>query len=116
RIASRTASDGRLVDDDHFVDQIEPGDLLVCRRRFLRAIKMPLKRPHEDVIEACRKADWIDATLGWFRKGMSRRNITLVEKAFPNCGFHASLLRLAKEYGGSTIVGGIKVTRGILKW
>ncbi len=72
--------------------------------------------PHEDVIEACRKADWIDATLGWFRKGMSRRNITLVEKAFPNCGFHASLLRLAKEYGGSTIVGGIKVTREILKW
>ena len=72
--------------------------------------------PHEDVIEACRKADWIDATLGWLRKGMSRRNITLVEKAFPNCGFHASLLRLAKEYGGSTIVGGIKVTRGILKW
>ena len=72
--------------------------------------------PYELVVEACRKADWIDATKGWIRKGMSRRNIAAVEAAFPNCGFHQSLLRLAKDYGGSTLVGGIRVTRSIVKW
>jgi hypothetical protein len=71
---------------------------------------------HQELIEACRKADWIDATKGWVRNGLSRSAIAKVESAFPNCGFHQSLMRLAREYGGSTIVGGFKVTRGIVKW
>lgn len=71
---------------------------------------------HEKVIEACRRADWIDASKGWLRKGLSRANIRKVESTFPNCGFHASLMRLAKDHGGSTLIGGIKVTRGIVKW
>ena len=76
----------------------------------------PYKGTHQDVIEACRKADWIDATQGWVRKGMSSSAIARVEATFPNCGFHRTLLRLAKEYGGSTLVGGFKVVRGIVKW
>ncbi len=72
--------------------------------------------PHEQVIEACRKADWIDATQGWLRKGINGVSIKRVEAAFPNCGFHRSLLRMAKDYSGSTLVGLIKVTRGIVKW
>ncbi|EOW9353376.1 phosphohydrolase [Vibrio cholerae] len=76
----------------------------------------PYKGPHEQVIEACRKADWIDASKGIIRKGLSREEIKKVESAFPNLGFHDTLLRLAKDYGGSTLVGGIKVTRGIVKW
>jgi len=75
----------------------------------------PYKGTHQDVIEACRKADWIDATQGWVRKGMSRSAIAQVESTFPNCGFHKALLRLAKEFGGSTIIGGFKVVRGIVK-
>ncbi|HBE68960.1 MAG TPA: phosphohydrolase [Planctomycetaceae bacterium] len=71
---------------------------------------------HEEVVEACRRADWIDASQGWIRKGVSKSNIRAVQAAFPNHGFHKSLLRLAKELGGSTVVGGYKVTRGILKW
>ena len=49
------------------------------------------------------------------RKGVSRSTIKEVGVAFPNRGFHATLLRLAKDYGGSTLVGGWKVTRGIVK-
>ena len=49
-------------------------------------------------------------------QGMGREQIQQVEKAFPNFGFHATLLRLAKDYGGSTIVGSIKVILGIVKW
>jgi hypothetical protein len=74
------------------------------------------KGVHATVIEACRKADWIDATQGWCRKGISRSDIAKVESTFPNCGFHKTLLRLAKDYGGSTFVGGFKVMRGIVKW
>jgi len=76
----------------------------------------PYRGPHAEIIEACRRADWIDASLGWVRKGMPRRSIREVEHAFPNLGFHAALVRLAKDIGGSTLGGGIKVVRGIVKW
>lgn len=76
----------------------------------------PYKGANQNVIEACRKADWIDATKGKVRKGMSRAAISTVEAAFPNLGFHDTLVRLAKDYGGSTLVGGFKVMRGIMKW
>ncbi|MEE9335786.1 MAG: hypothetical protein V3U65_16970 [Granulosicoccaceae bacterium] len=74
------------------------------------------KGPNKNVIEACRKADWIDATKGKLRKGMSKDAIAKVEAAFPNLGFHDALSRLAREYGGSTLVGGYKVVRSIVKW
>ncbi len=76
----------------------------------------PYRGPHQNIIEACRKADWIDASKGMVRKGMSKAAIAEVESAFPNLGFHDTLLRLAKDYGGSTLKGGMKVTRGIVKW
>ncbi|EDY86274.1 metal dependent phosphohydrolase [gamma proteobacterium HTCC5015] len=76
----------------------------------------PYKGPHQAVIEACRKADWIDASKGTLRKGMSKQAIKDVEAAFPNLGFHKTLLRLTKTYGGSMLSGGVKVTRGIVKW
>jgi len=77
---------------------------------------LPYRGPHRDIIEACRKADWIDASKGILRKGMSRGAIAEVEAEFPNLGFNDSLMRLAKDYGGSTLVGSIKVTLGIVKW
>lgn len=72
--------------------------------------------PHQEVIEACRKADWIDASKGLLRKGLPRSEVRRVEEAFPNLGFHNALVRLAGDYGGSTIVGGLKVVAGIVKW
>lgn len=76
----------------------------------------PYTGPNREIIEACRKADWIDASKGILRKGMSKAAIKAVEAAFPNLGFHDTLMRLAKDYGGSTLVGGIKVALGIVKW
>ena len=76
----------------------------------------PYKGTHQKVIEACRKADWVDASKGIIRKGISKTSVSEVESAFPNLGFHDTLLRLAKDYGGSTIVGGVKVSLGIVKW
>ena len=76
----------------------------------------PYRGPHREVIEACRRADWIDASRGMLRKGMSEAAIKEVEATFPNLGFHDTLLRVAREYGGSTVAGGIKVTLGVAKW
>lgn len=76
----------------------------------------PYKGRHEEVINACRKADWIDASMGTIRKGLSKENIKDVEATFANYGFHKTLMRLAKDYGGSTLVGGILVTKGIVKF
>ena len=76
----------------------------------------PYTGPHRDIIEACRKADWIDASKGMLRKGLSKAAIGEVEAAFPNLGFHDTLMRLAKDYGGSTLVGGLTVALGIVKW
>jgi hypothetical protein len=77
---------------------------------------LPYKGPNEKVIEACRKADWVDASKGRIRKGLSKAVVQEVEAAFPNLGFHKALLRLTKNYGGSVLVGGIQLTRGIIKW
>ena len=76
----------------------------------------PYHGPHQAVIEACRKADWIDANKGMVRKGMSKANIKAVEAAFPNLGFHDALIRLAKDNDGSTVRGLMRVVKGIVKW
>ena len=72
--------------------------------------------PGQEIVEACRKADWVDFTLGFMRKGIEKTAIAEVRNAFPEEGFHKTLLRMTKEYGGSTLAGSIKVTRGIVKW
>ncbi len=71
--------------------------------------------PHQEVVEACRKADWIDATMGQVRKGMSKANVASVESAFPNFGFHKTLMRLPTDHGQSLAAGGWKVLRNIVK-
>jgi len=73
------------------------------------------KGPHQELIEACRKADWVDATQGMIRKGLPRAAVRKVEATFPNLGFHRALLRLTKEVGGSTLAGGFAALRDILK-
>ena len=47
--------------------------------------------------------------------GKRKEKKKAVEKAFHNCGFHKTLMRLTKDYAGSTFIGGMKVTRGIVK-
>jgi hypothetical protein len=71
---------------------------------------------NQNVIEACRKADRIDASKGKLLKGMSLVAIAEVEAEIPNLGFHDSLIRQAKDCVGSTIDGGLKMTLGIVKW
>ncbi|WP_264876593.1 phosphohydrolase [Vibrio agarivorans] len=103
-----------LADNEEFGWGLDP-DLLRGAIHWHHKIT-PYTGPNAKLIEACRKADWIDASKGMVKKGMSKEAIAKVEAAFPNNGFHDTLLRLAKDYGGSTLVGGLKVTHGIVKW
>lgn len=102
-----------LADNDTYAWGLDP-ELLAGAIHWHHKVT-PYTGKHAKVIEACRKADWVDASKGHLRKGLSKAAIKQVEDAFPNLGFHDTLLRLAKDYGGSTLVGGIKVTRGIVK-
>jgi hypothetical protein len=44
------------------------------------------------LIEAFRRADWIDVSLGWLRFGLTRSFVRETLSVFPNAGFHRFLL------------------------
>ncbi len=46
------------------------------------------------LVESFRKADLVDVSLGMLRSGLSRKQVKLVRKSFPNSGFHKTFLRL----------------------
>lgn len=47
------------------------------------------------LVEAFRKADWIDVSLGMLRFGLPSRFVSEVRAAFPNAGFHRRLVQLS---------------------
>ncbi len=47
-----------------------------------------------DLVEAFRKADWVDVSHGIIAYGVSRRFLREVFAAFPNAGFHKRLVQL----------------------
>lgn len=76
----------------------------------------PYRGPDADVVNAVRRADWIDATQGKVRHGVPRDQIAIVEAAIPTEGFHETLSRLAGDLnGGKTIGGMLKVIRRVYK-
>jgi len=108
------SEEAALADNEKFGWELDPDALRGAIHWHHKIFRY--KGPHQAVIEACRKAHWIDASQGRIRKGLPRAAIKEVELAFENHGFHKSLLRLAKDYGGSTLVGSIKVTLGTVKF
>ena len=56
----------------------------------------PFSGPNADIVNAARKADWIDATMGLVSKGMPKEHIHKVESEIANAGFHDTL----KGFGG----------------
>lgn len=51
--------------------------------------------PNGRLAEAFRRSDLVDVSLGLFRCGLSRSDITAVRSRFPNAGFHRRLIQLA---------------------
>lgn len=72
--------------------------------------------PNERVIDSARKADWIDASGGLRRMGLTTRQVKSVEDAIPSFGFADVLQRLAGDLGGNRLAGNLKVLRHVFKW
>lgn len=75
----------------------------------------PYSGPGANVVNAIRKGDWIDATGGMVRKGLTKQQVAEVEAAIPNYGFDAVLQRLAKDLGGTAVLGNLRVLRKVFK-
>lgn len=76
----------------------------------------PYTGPHSDLVNAVRRADWIDATQGLFRKGLPKAEIDRVNAAIPALGFYDSLNRLAADLNDGNKTGGLlKVIRTVYK-
>ncbi len=76
----------------------------------------PYRGPHARIVEAVRKADWVDASGGKIRKGLSKAQVQAVEAAIPSYGFADVLQRLAVDLGGSALAGNLRVLRTVFKW
>lgn len=75
------------------------------------------KGPHADVVNAVRKADWIDASQGQVRKGLTKAQIAAVNDAIPILGFPDVLMRLAADLNHGRKMGGLmKVLANVYKW
>ncbi len=72
--------------------------------------------PHHRLVEAVRRADWIDATSGVRRMGLSRAQVRTVEHAIDSHGFATVLRRLMGNLGGSLLGGGVTLLRTVFKW
>lgn len=76
----------------------------------------PYRGKGEAVINAVRKGDWIDASQGLVRKGLSKAQVAQVQASIPDYGFPDVLQRLAKELGGNALNGNLRVLRKVFKW
>jgi len=57
--------------------------------------KVTSSRPNpQSLVEAFRRADWIDVTLGLRRFGLPRPFVAAVAATWPNAGFHRRLVEL----------------------
>lgn len=61
----------------------------------------PFRGADADIVNAVRKADWIDATAGVVRTGMPKACIRKVTEAIPAAGFYDTLKRIGPQLTGS---------------
>ncbi len=54
----------------------------------------PWAAPGGERVEAFRKADLVDVSLGMIRFGLPRQFVADVRRTFPNAGFHKRLVQL----------------------
>ena len=77
----------------------------------------PYRGPYADVVNAVRKADWVDATGGWVKSGLSKRQIASVTAAIPVAGFPDMLMPLVKDLaGGNRFSELLRVLTHVYKW
>jgi hypothetical protein len=73
-----------------FADQIE--ELIGQHHKIL-----PYRRPGGWLVDAFRRADWIDLSFGWSRPGLPRSFRREVWATFPRAGFHGRLVQFGAK-------------------
>lgn len=76
----------------------------------------PFEGPNADVVNAVRRADWIDASKGTIKMGMATADVKAAVAAIPYAGFHDTLQRLAPELGGTTLSGLYRLISRVYRW
>lgn len=76
-------------DLEHWQPQIRD---MICQHHKLRTFKSDL------LVEAFRKGDLVDFSLGIFNCGLPRSLVSEVKAAFPNAGFHKCLVGIAARW------------------
>mmetsp|Transcript_8246 Transcript_8246/g.12009 ORF Transcript_8246/g.12009 Transcript_8246/m.12009 type:complete len:216 (-) Transcript_8246:59-706(-) len=64
----------------------------------------PFKGQHAQVVNAVRKADWVDFSFGVVHYGLSRQHVSKVRNAIPEAGFHDTLTQFTlgnRSHGGN---------------
>lgn len=82
---------------------------LVCNLIHWHHKVTPFRGSDAEVVNAVRKADWVDASGGRVTKGLSRRDILDVMTAIPPRGFYETLMRLPGELNRGKTLGGLGV-------
>jgi len=75
----------------------------------------PFRGPGSEVVNAVRRADWIDATGGRRRMGLSKAQVKAVTDSVPEAGFSDAVNRLVVDLGGSKMRGHARVLRHVYK-
>lgn len=71
---------------------------------------------HADIINAVRKADWIDATQGVVHQGMPRQHIKDCVRQVPYNGFHGILMAFGSKLYGINFLRIVKEISSIYKY
>lgn len=79
-----------LRENDH-EDWITSVSIIIREHHKIR----PYRGDHARLVEAFRRADLADVSLGLIRPGLPKDVVRLVRRHFPNAGFHKRLLQLA---------------------
>ena len=79
-------------------------DIIIYHHKFTA-----FKGQNEAIVNAVRCADWIDASMTLFTKGIPRAQVRKVQKEIPNAGFHNTL----RAFFFGTRVNGWNIFRSI---
>lgn len=68
-----------------------------------------------EIVNAVRKADWADATMGIIRFGLPQNLLEAAYNVIPDAGFHSLLLNMGSRLSPNSLTGQMEVLK-ILKW
>jgi len=79
-------------------------DIIIYHHKFT-----DFQGPHADIVNAVRKADWIDASMGLIRNGMSKDNVAKAFSKIPVNGFYDTLLNMGPRIHGNDVLSWFQV-------